>query len=286
MTASPSTLEALREMVRRDSGIILSEEQDHLVGLRLRPLVASCKLNTIDELVRLAHDDGTNDVRRLVVSALATNETSFFRDAPCFRALREVVVPELVRARSGERKLRVWSAACSSGQEIYSVAMLLADAFPHVMGWDVELAATDLCREMVERTKSGTYTQLEVNRGLPVRYLARFFEPKRSEWTLLPELRAKVSASVLNLTRPWPALKKVDLVLLRNVLIYFDDATKLAIMTRLRSVLAPDGFLVVGAAESPRQICNWFEAEAMAGGFVAYRHRPDAHEGERERRMR
>ena len=248
MTVSTDELAYVQSIVRNDSAIVLDDSKAYLVEARLQPVAREQGLATIgalvDELKR-----GSTTLRARVVEALTTNETSFFRDVHPFDALATTVVPALLPARAANRRLRIWSAACSSGQESYSIAMTMVDRAPQLAHWDVRIHGTDLSREMVARATAGQYTQLEVNRGLAAPLLLRHFERAGTAWTVKPSLRALTSFTQMNLTRPWPLREQFDIVFLRNVLIYFDTETKADILARMRGVLAPDGYLFLGAAE-------------------------------------
>ncbi len=209
---------------------------------------------------------------RAVVEALTTNETSWFRDGDPFSTLRSTVLPDLATRRPA-RGLRIWSAACSSGQEPYSIAIALAET-PAVAGWRIEVLGTDLSEEMVARARAGRYTQLEVNRGLPATSLVRHFERDGTHWRIAPALTAHVSFRTLNLVRPFPPLGRFDVVFLRNVLIYFDVATKRDILRRVRQVMAPDGYLFLGAAEMTMGVDDAWE-RVPAGRSSVYRIREE-----------
>jgi chemotaxis protein methyltransferase CheR len=206
----------------------------------------------------------------VVVEAMTTNETSFFRDLHPFEALRTLLLPELILRRAAERRLRLWSNACSSGQEAYSLAMLLAMSFPAVHDWDLSILATDISREMVQRTQQGLFGQLEVNRGLPAPMLVRHFQRTGTQWQVKPELRRLIQAREMNLVEPWPTLPKFDVVMLRNVLIYFDLETKRNILRRVRQALRPDGYLFLGSAETPLMADESWD-RVSCGSSVAYR---------------
>jgi chemotaxis protein methyltransferase CheR len=249
----------ISDVVRRRSAIVLEPGKEYLVEARLAPLVRELGLDSIGALVaRLRLPTGAGLADR-VTEAMTTNETSFFRDVAPFQALRTTVVPPLLKARAAQRRLRVWCAASSSGQEPYSIAMTLDDAFPELAGWDVSIAGTDLSKEMVERGRSGLYKALEVNRGLPAPMLVKYFTKVGVDYQLKDELRSRVEFTELNLIGAWPAFATFDIVFLRNVLIYFDVDTKRTIIGRVKRLLAPDGYLFLGAAETTLNIDDGFE---------------------------
>ncbi len=187
-----------------------------------------------------------------------------------FEALRTKVLPELIAARAAQRTLRIWCGACSTGQEPYSLAMLLKEHFPQLGSWQVSILCTDLSRDVLAKAKSGAYTQLEVNRGLPAAMLVKHFARQGEVWQIRDELRTRLQFQELNLARPFPNLPRFDLVMLRNVLIYFDVETKRGILARIRRVLAPDAFFFLGAAETTLNIDDAFESVPV-GRTVCYR---------------
>jgi chemotaxis protein methyltransferase CheR len=201
---------------------------------------------------------------------MTIKETSFFRDDRPFVDLRETVLPELIRRRAGERKLHLWCAACSTGQEPYSLALLLREHFPELQGWTIRLLASDLSSDALKRARLGWYSALEVGRGVPPEMLARCFRPVDDGWQVIDEVRRMVEFLPLNLIESWPVLPLLDLVLLRNVLIYFDLATKQQVLTRVRAVLRPDGYLMLGGAETTHNIDDEFELVPL-GATTVYR---------------
>jgi chemotaxis protein methyltransferase CheR len=248
----------ISDMVRERSAIVLEPGKEYLVEARLAPLVRELGLESIGALVARLRQPAAGPLAERVTEAMTTNETSFFRDVAPFQALRTAVLPELIAARAAQRRLRIWCAASSSGQEPYSIAMTIADAFPDLQAWSVEITATDLSPTMVERGRSGLYKALEVNRGLPAPMLIRYFTKTGVDYQLKPEIRSMVTFSELNLIGAWPPFPTFDIVFLRNVLIYFDVETKRAIMGRVKRLLAPDGFLFLGAAETTMNIDDGF----------------------------
>lgn len=248
MTISRSSFAFVADLVRHESAIVLGDGKEYLVESRLLPLARAAGHRDVDSYVGDLQARRSTTALRQVVEALTTNETSWFRDGDPFGALKTIVFPELARARP-RRELRVWSAACSSGQEAYSVAMTAAES-PVLAGWRVEVVGTDLSEEMVVRARTGEYSQLEVNRGLPATTLVKHFQRAGTGWRIHPALQKDVSFQVMNLIRPFPSLGGTfDVVFLRNVLIYFDLPTKRDILRRVRERMAPDGYLFLGAAE-------------------------------------
>ena len=269
MAISPLDFDYVRQLVREHSALALGEGKAYLVEARLARLVERERLGSVSELVqrlRAAPAELTQDV----VEAMTTNETSFFRDVHPFDALRDEVLPHAIAQASG-RPIRIWSAACSTGQEAYSVAMLAVDHFPTA---DISILATDLSRDVLARATHGTFSQLEVNRGLPVPLLIKHFEREGAGWRAKPEIRRLVEFRQLNLSRPWPSLPTMDIVLLRNVLIYFDTEAKRAVLSQARRVLAPQGVLLLGGAETTFGLDEGWE-RVQLGRTSVYRTIPD-----------
>ena len=272
MTISADAFTFVRELVRAESAIVLEPGKEYLVESRLVPLARTAGHPDVDAFVKELSSRRNPATLRLVVEALTTNETSWFRDSDPFTALRQSVFPALAKTRPN-RQLRVWAAACSSGQEPYSILMTAQDT-PELTGWKIDLLATDLSQEMLDRARTGQYSQLEVNRGLPATTLVRHFERSGLGWRISPALSAQVQFKQLNLMRPFPLLGKFDVVFLRNVLIYFDLATKRDILRRVRQVMAPDGHLFLGAAEMTMGVDDAWE-RVPAGRSSVYRIREE-----------
>jgi chemotaxis protein methyltransferase CheR len=249
----------ISDMVRTRSAIVLEPGKEYLVEARLAPLVRELGLESIGALVSKLRQGPVGPLAERVTEAMTTNETSFFRDVAPFGALRTSVLPSLLEARKTQRSLRVWCAASSSGQEPYSIAMTIDDAFPQLRDWHLQIVATDLSPAMVARGKSGVYKALEVNRGLPAPMLIKYFTKVGADYELKADIRSMVDFSELNLIGAWPAFPTFDIVFLRNVLIYFDVDTKRTIFGRVKRLLAPDGFLFLGAAETTLNIDEGFE---------------------------
>jgi len=236
------------DLVRRRSGIQLPGGKEYLVESRLLPLAREAGFTEVTGFVARARSSNDEILVRRVVEALTTNETSWFRDNSPFVALKQKIVPDLLANRQRPAHLKIWSAACSTGQEPYSLAMTLTEALPPSVTF--EILATDLSQEVLDRAKSGRYSQLEVNRGLPAPLMVRHFTRVGAEWEINPDLRSKVNFRQHNLLSSPPVIGKVDVILLRNVLIYFDMPTKQAILNHMSRVIADDGILMLGAAET------------------------------------
>jgi chemotaxis protein methyltransferase CheR len=267
---TPGDFEFVCRLVRERSGVIL-DGKEYLVDARLTPVVRRRELGSISELVEQLRARPDNGLAAEVVEAMVTTETSFFRDLHPFETLRTTVLPELIEKRRAERRLAVWFAACSTGQEPYSFALLIRERFPELLNWRLELLATDVSAEALKRAREGKYSQLEVNRGLPAATLVRFFRQHGQTWELDEGVRRMVEFRELNLVRPWPSLPRFDLVFLRNVMIYFDVDAKKSILGRVARLLRPDGYLLLGGAETTLNLDDSFRrVERLKGGFYQF----------------
>ena len=230
------------------AAIRLQDTQEHLIRSRLEPLAQEAGLPDVSALVAHLRERAASELHTRVVEALTTHETSFFRDMHPFDTLRERVVPELVE-RKTDRTLRVWSAACSTGQEAYSLAMLLAD-MPKLNGWRIQIVASDLARTTLDKAQTGVYTMLEVGRGLPARALAQHFERVGTSYRVQLNLRSMIEWKQLNLASPWPPLPVFDIIFIRNVLIYFEPSVVTTVLVRARGCLHNNGCLFLGNTEN------------------------------------
>ncbi|HVP67422.1 MAG TPA: protein-glutamate O-methyltransferase CheR [Anaeromyxobacteraceae bacterium] len=265
MSLAPEDFDFFRGYLRERSAIALDVGKEYLVETRLLPVARREGLSTVGALIRKLREQPHGPLQLSVVEALTTNETSFFRDWKPFEALRSALLPEASVRRSTERRLDLWSAACSTGQEAYSVAMLIREHLPQLAAWDVQIHCTDLSQEMVERTRAGRFTLLEVNRGLPAALLVKYFRQEGDEWVIADEFRRRLRVAQLNLAGPWPVLPQMDVVLLRNVLIYFDIPTRRAILEKVRRQMRRGGILFLGSAETTVGIHDGFRREESAG---------------------
>ncbi|MEY2785308.1 MAG: hypothetical protein RL277_1518 [Planctomycetota bacterium] len=268
MSIAQEDFDYLRTLVRQRSAIVLETGKEYLVESRLAPLAREVGVEGIPGLVMLLRTDPRGQISNKVVDAMTTNETSFFRDLNPFEALRLKVLPDLIAARGKERVLNLWCGAASSGQEPYTIAMTLREHFPQLNEWRIRFLATDISKEMLRRSRAGIYSQLEVNRGLPAKYLVKYFEQKGAEWQVRKDLRDMIEFSELNLAQPLPPMPKLDIVFLRNVLIYFDLATKRDILARVRGALHPEGYLFLGGSETTLNVDDQFRREACEKTFV------------------
>jgi chemotaxis protein methyltransferase CheR len=258
VTLSAADFSYVSELVRRRSAIVLTAGKEYLVENRLQPVARSNGGLTFEELIRRLRSTAEGTLHTQVVEAMTTNETSWFRDHHTYDALELRILPELIQRRAAERRLTVWSAGSSSGQEAYSIAMLLHERLATDPSWRIRIIATDLSSHMVDRTRAGRYSQLEINRGLPAVRLVRHFHRTGTEWQVNDSLRALLDVRQMNLALPFPVLPLVDVVFLRNVLIYFDLSTKKTVLRALRRVLKPDGYLALGGAETTLNVDSAF----------------------------
>jgi chemotaxis protein methyltransferase CheR len=249
LIVTPPDYEYLRKLLKDQSGLDLSADKQYLIESRLVPLSRKCGLSGIAELVQKMKS-GSASIVAQVVEAMTTNETFFFRDKVPFDHFRDTVMPEILQARSARKGIRIWCAAGSTGQEPYSLAMCLKEMGTALSGWRVEIVATDLSQEVLEKSKSGIYSQFEVQRGLPIQMLVKYFKQNGEFWQLNADIRAMVQHRQLNLLHDFSQLGTFDVIFCRNVLIYFDQETKINIFTRLAGTTEGDGFLVLGAAET------------------------------------
>ena len=265
---TPLDYDYLRRLLKERSGLVLSPDKQYLVESRLIPVARRAGLADLCELVgRLRRADEKLAVE--VVEAMTTNESFFFRDKVPFEHFRDTIMPALLAARSGQRRIRIWCAAASTGQEPYSLAMSLKDMKDRLAGWRVEILGTDLSVEVLEKAKAGIYSQFEVQRGLPIQMLVKYFAQVGDTWQLAPEIRAMVQYRPLNLLSDFSSLGTFDLVFCRNVLIYFDQTLKIDVLNRLARVTEPDGYLVLGAAETVVGLTDAFKLTPDKRGLYA-----------------
>ena len=254
-----SDFEFIRQLVRDRAAIVLDKNQNYLIVNRLQTLVEQEHLESLPQLITKARSSTGGYLATKIVEAMTTNETSFFRDVAPFACLQELVLPTLINARTEQNQLNMWCGACSTGQEPYSIAILLKDNFPDLDNWDITFFATDLNSKVLEKTQTGLYSQVEVNRGLPVKYLVKYFQRKGLRWEISSDIKNMLELSTLNIIDPWPNMGLLDIIFMRNILIYFDVETKKTILHRVKSILAPDGYLFLGGAETTIGLDDAFE---------------------------
>jgi chemotaxis protein methyltransferase CheR len=273
MPLAERDLAYVRDLVYGSCAIVIEASKDYLVEARLTPVAREGGFADLSAMVSHLRSSATNGMHAKVVEAMTTNETTFFRDVNPFEMLREEVLPRLIQARAATRALTIWCAACSTGQEPYSIAMLLREHFPQLDPWRVRIVATDVSLAALERAKEGRYRQLEVNRGLPAKMLVKYFDRVGAEFFIKPQIRQSVEYLPANLIKAWPAMGVVDVVFMRNVLIYFDVETKKRLLGRVHDLLSPDGVLFLGGAETTLNLESRFQRVASKGA-VAYGRAP------------
>ncbi|MDR3420802.1 MAG: protein-glutamate O-methyltransferase CheR [Xanthobacteraceae bacterium] len=266
---TPLDYDFIRKCLKERSGLVLSADKQYLVESRLLPVARKMGLGSLGELVAALKNGNAGPLMTMVVEAMATNETYFFRDKTPFDNFRSTVLPALLAARHASRNIRIWCAAASTGQEPYSLAIALKEMAGAVAGWRIDLIATDLSHEVLEKARQGIYSQFEVQRGLPIQLLIKYFSQIGEMWQIAPEIRAKVRFQQLNLLADFSHLGVFDLVFCRNVLIYFDQETKIGLLNRLRPLIARDGYLVLGASETVVGLADGFKTVPEMRGFYA-----------------
>jgi chemotaxis protein methyltransferase CheR len=257
--------------IRDKSAIVLEPSKQYLIDSRLMPVARQNGMNSIAELVDALKKPLNRELSRQVIDAMTTNETSFYRDIHPFDALKATILPELLAKREKERTLTIWSNACSSGQEVYSIAMLLREHFPALGGWKVRLIASDLSTTILKKAQEGNFNQTEVNRGLPMPMLLKYFTKNGLQWQIKEDVRKSIEFLEVNLVESWPlSLPKMDIIFLRNVLIYFAPETKTAILNKAHRLLKSDGYLFLGAAETTMNLDTKL-SRSMIGKATVYR---------------
>ena len=267
--------ETLRKVLQENSGHALSPGKEYLIERRLAPVAESLSFPDIAAMVRHIRMRPDRRTVGLICEAMTTNESLFFRDQKPFDLLRDRLIPELIEKRASERRLRIWSAASSTGQEAYSIAMVLADHFPQLESWDVQILGTDYSRTVVDRARKGLFNHFEVQRGLPVMMLMKYFQQIEDGWQVAERLRKGVRFEEGNLLERFRHLGPFDIVFCRNVLIYFDAETKADVLTRMTEVMHPDGYLFLGASETVFGLCEGLRPVDGATTTL-YRHSGDA----------
>ncbi|EJW10482.1 Chemotaxis protein methyltransferase CheR [Rhodovulum sp. PH10] len=266
---TPLDYDYLRRLLKDRSGLVLSADKEYLVESRLLPVARKNGLGSLSELVQRLKAPGTESLLVAVVEAMTTNETFFLRDKVPFDHFRNSIIPSLLKSREAKRRLRIWCAAASTGQEPYSLAMCLKEMGSRLDGWRIEMVATDLSIEVLEKARAGVYSQFEVQRGLPIQMLLKYFTQIGETWQISQEIKSMVQYRTLNLLGDFTSLGPFDLVFCRNVLIYFDQPTKVDVLERIRKITEPDGFLVLGAAETVVGLTDAFKPVPDQRGVYA-----------------
>jgi len=264
---TPLDYEYLRKLLRERSGLVLAPEKQYLIESRLMPVARGAGCASITDLVRRLREPDSEPLRAEITEAMTINESFFFRDKIPFDRFRDTVLPTLLTARARTKRFRIWCAAASTGQEPYSLAMMLKNMQEKFSGWRIEILATDISNEVLEKARTGIYSQFEVQRGLPIQMLMQHFEQVGEQWRLSEAIRKMVQFRQLNLLADFASLGTFDVVFCRNVLIYFDQATKVGVLERIYRQLAPDGFFLMGAAETVVGLTNIFVPLAEKRGL-------------------
>lgn len=259
MSIDPNDYEFLSSLVAKRSGLALGAGKEYLLEARLLPIANSLGLTSLAELVRRLRTSRDESLAATITEAMTTNETLFFRDRTPFDELRDQLLPDMIAARQTSRRLRIWSAAASTGQEAYSLLMTLRESFPQLVGWRIEMIGTDISQQALAKARNGIYSQFEVQRGLPIQLLVKYFRQVPQGWQITEELRNSVTFRTLNLLETFASLGEFDLIFCRNVLIYFEQINKTAILDRMEKQLRSDGYLVLGAAETVLGVTNRFQ---------------------------
>lgn len=262
--------DVLRRFLKQRSGLDLGPEKQYLAESRLRPICDDAGVRSLGELVWKLQLDGDRGLADAVVGAMATHETMFFRDRTPFESLRTEILPSLISARAATKRLRIWSAAASTGQEAYSLAIMLHELRPLIEGWTVEILGTDISPSAIERARAGNYSAFEVQRGLPVRHLLDHFTHSGKVWTIGEHLRQAVTFKILNLLGDFAPLGTFDLILCRNLAIYLDPQTKTSLFERLAAALAHDGALCLGTSETVLGYTRALALDPVHRGFFVH----------------
>jgi chemotaxis protein methyltransferase CheR len=249
----------LRKLIYDDSAIVLEADKRYLLEARLGPMLKVENLGSFDALVSRLNAGDASGLRRRVLEAVTTHETSFFRDLHPFELLRETLIPRLLSERRTVKRLNIWCGASSTGQEPYSIAFIIHECGLHPAGWTIDFTASDLSEEVLARARGGLFSQLEVNRGVPAQMLIKFFDKIGLEWQVRAEIRKTITFRKVNLKEVWPRMPEMDLIFLRNVLIYFDIETKRRILDQLARAMRLGGYLLLGTAESTHALSDRFE---------------------------
>ena len=247
---TPQDYDYIRKLLRERSGLVLSADKQYLVESRLVPVARKMGLASLTELVAMLKSMPLSPLTNTVVEAMTTNESFFFRDKLPFDHFRDVIIPALMAARTQEKQIRIWCAAAATGQEPYSLAMILRDIGIALKQWRVEILATDICSAALEKANVGLYSQFEVQRGLSIQMLIKYFIQAGDLWQISSDIRSMVTFRHFNLLQDFSSFGPFDIVFCRNVLIYFDQATKTSVLNRISRSMRSDGYLLLGAAET------------------------------------
>jgi len=254
VSITSSQFDVIRTLVYDQSGILLSPGKEYLVENRIEGIVRSGKIDSTEDLIaRLTKLE--DEAIKIIVEAMTTNETSFFRDGAPFDAIRTAILPDLIDRNRAKKEINIWCAACSRGQEPVSLAMMMREHFPKLGTWKVNILATDISEKVLDQCRSGIYSRTEVGRGLPASMMVNNFQKAGLKWQLKPHILNMIDYKQMNLIKHYPPTAQMDLILIRNVLIYFDEETKVSIQKKLTDRLRPGGYMLLGTAETVRLDC-------------------------------
>jgi chemotaxis protein methyltransferase CheR len=262
MTVTEEQFEFITKLVRQEIGIVLESGKEYLVNSRLDSVARSEGIKEIEVLIEKVKK-GDSQLKQLLLDSMTTNETLFFRDGKPFECIKNFILPDLIKLREKSKKLTFWCAASSTGQEPYSLAILIKENFPLLSSWDIKIIATDICKDALNKAQIAEYSQFEVNRGLPITLLSKYFTRSGIKWKLNQEITRMVEFRELNLLGSFSSVPQSDMVMIRNVLIYFDDQTKKSIYSKIKNILASDGYLLVGGSESVVNFDNSYVREVQ-----------------------
>lgn len=255
----PDDFDYISQLVRDRSGLVLTKDKAYLLESRLMPVARKLGMKGLEDLAKALRTNKDTALVQEIVEAMTTNESFFFRDTKPFELFRDSIMPDVLKARSAQRSLRIWCAAASSGQEPYSLAIILREMAAKLAGWRIEIVGTDISRDILDKAKQGLYTQFEVQRGLSIQLLLKYFDKKGETWEAKPELRSMIQYKEYNLLDNLSSLGKFDVVFCRNVLIYFDQETKGRVLNGIADLLPPDGVLLLGGAETVLGVSDKFK---------------------------
>ncbi len=255
----PDDFDFIAKFLKDNSGLVITSDKAYLLESRLMPIARKRNLKSVDDLLQVLRVSREQALGRDIVEAMTTNESFFFRDVRPFEQFKEIVLPHLLKTRADKKSFRIWSAAASSGQESYSLAMILKEEAAKLAGWRIEIVGTDISAEMLAKAKAGLYSQFEVQRGLPIQLLVKYFKKKEESWEIDPVIRSMVQYKEYNLLHDLKPLGQFDVVFCRNVLIYFDQPTKSKVLESIAKIMPDDGFLYLGGAETVLGISDSFK---------------------------
>ena len=259
MSVTELSLGYICDLVRKHAAIVLDSEKEYFVETRLIPLAQREGYGTIENLVGWLSVNSFGSLHQKVIEAITINETSFFRDNQPFEALKNLIIPELIKRRASERQLHIWCGACSTGQEPYSLAMLFREHFPELNSWSIRIFGTDISNGVLEKAQNGIFSQFVVNRGLPITYLMKYFRKEGMDWRINEDIRKMIEFRQMNLAGSWFPMPASDIVMMRNVMIYFDMEMKRKILEKIRGILRPDGTLFIGSTETMINLNNSYK---------------------------